>query len=270
MDHSVRFKPRYIPSISPLQTFRAISFLRKVSSDTYCGPALKRRSSFKNSSIPVCLLGEGQLTQMKTCPNKEFPEPLGWLLLTSVKPGKGYGEKEFRDCCAHSTTSCSNLEVTATYGHRGLAELLQKVARASSKQCTVHSEQLINSNHGSLTAYGKNTQADSKPAMSSVCAQQSAGTDLLPEVTPGALRLQSAEALPGLNSMWAHAAAREHMLQHLVVQDLNSQETRSYQSELSYLEKVGASFFASYRSLEDYSKAVPRNQNDHLLLEHSI
>lgn len=43
--------------------------------------------------IPVRLLGEGQLTQMKTYPNKKFPEPPRWLLLTTIKPGTGYGEK---------------------------------------------------------------------------------------------------------------------------------------------------------------------------------
>ena len=75
--------------------------------------------------------------------------------------------------------------------------------------------------------------------------------------------LQSAEALPGLSMI-------EHVLEHLIIQDLNSQETRSYQRELSCLEKVCASFFASYRSLEGYSKAVPRNQNGHFLLERSI
>lgn len=81
--------------------------------------------------------------------------------------------------------------------------------------------------------------------MSSVRAQRLAGTDLLQGVSPGALMLQSAEALPGLSMT-------EHVLEHLTIQDLNSQETRSYQRELSCLEKVCASFFASYRSLEGY------------------
>ena len=77
------------------------------------------------------MLGAGQLTQMKTCPNKKFPEPPGWLLLTTIKPGTGHGEKRFRDCRAHDTASCRKLEVSAAFGRTGLVALLQKVARAS-------------------------------------------------------------------------------------------------------------------------------------------
>lgn len=71
--------------------------------------------------------------------------------------------------------------------------------------------------------------------------------------SPGATMLQITEALPELRS--------EHMLEHVVPQDLDSLVSRPYQRELSSPEKLCASFFSSYRSLEDYSKAVPRNQN---------
>lgn len=63
---------------------------------------------------------------------------------------------------------------------------------------------------------------------------------------------------------------RETKPEHLILQDLHSKAPDPTREQLSSLEEVCASFFLGYRSLEDQSEAVPRNQNDYFLLERGI
>jgi len=63
---------------------------------------------------------------------------------------------------------------------------------------------------------------------------------------------------------------RETKPEHLVLQDLHSKAPDPTREQLSSLEEVCASSLLGYRSLEDQSEAVPRNQNDRFLLEHRI